>query len=108
MRSYLRRGQCGTRTIHGIVCRCPTVAIEPSTLTALSNSWDFKRHGGDGLERFAPPVKASLARNPALELLDVVSFADERGNVNMRITGLHLTYAAQQARQEVVLVGKGV
>ena len=52
--------------------------------------------------------EATLQPNPALELLDVVSFNDVSGNVSTRITELHTTYFPQQGHHDLVLVGEGV
>jgi hypothetical protein len=46
--------------------------------------------------------------NPALEQLDVVQFDDGTGNVQTRITELHLTYMPQDGHHDLVLVGEGV
>ncbi len=111
-------------------------AFGPSTLTAFGDSWDFSDVDAVGVERFALAVetqvfdgttaalrsslglireqrfalsvRAGLQPNPALELLDVVTFNDVSGNASTRITGLHLTYVAQTAVHECVLTGEGV
>jgi hypothetical protein len=108
----------------------------PTNQAAFADSWDFADVNGVGQERFALAVdsfapsaalaqavaaqqlareqrlglavRATLQPNPALELLDVVQFNDGAGNVQTRITELHLTYMPQDGHDDLVLVGEGV
>ncbi len=61
-----------------------------------------------GQERFGLLLKATLQPNPALELLDVVTFDDVSGNVSTRITELHTTWFPLQGHHDLVQVGEGV
>ncbi len=59
-------------------------------------------------QRFALLVKAMLQPNPALELLDVVTFDDVSGSVSTRITELHTTWFPLQGHHDLALVGEGL
>lgn len=120
----------GDRANHVAVYGSPTV---PS---AYAEAWDFADVNAVGQERFALAVeslagnaslagiratlelaaeqrlaiavRATLQPNPALELLDAVAINDSTGNVQTRITGLHLQYDAQHAHHDLILTGEGV
>ena len=111
-------------------------AYGPTSVAAFGESWDFTDLADVGQERFALAVepqiadattanlraslglareqrfallvKATLQPNPALELLDVVTFNDVVGNVTTRITELHTTWFPLQGHHDLVMVGEGV